>query len=96
MTPNTQHPPPHTHRPHGSFPVRVDSSRAAALGLHADLDADSIVRAYAEDFPLALSPSLELQPLLPSAGTAGTTPGVVPSATDGAERKLRECHRPEP
>lgn len=46
----------------GSFPARVDASRAHALGLTASHDAASLVRAYAEDFPSALAPGLELLP----------------------------------
>lgn len=46
----------------GSFPARVDASRAHALGLTASHDAASLVRAYVEDFPSALAPGLELLP----------------------------------
>jgi hypothetical protein len=46
----------------GSFPARVDASRALALGLEGGDDAASIVRAYAEDFPSALGPGVELVP----------------------------------
>lgn len=42
----------------GSFPTKVDSSRAAALGLASDLDAESFIRDYIEDFPSAIKSSL--------------------------------------
>ena len=44
----------------GSFPTKVDSGRARALGLQADLDAASMVRQYAEDFPNAIHPSVRM------------------------------------
>ena len=46
----------------GSFPTKVDSSRARALGLTADIDAASIVREYADDFAAAIHPDVRLQP----------------------------------
>lgn len=61
-----------------SFPTKVDSNRAEALGLVADLDADSIVRAYAEDFPEKLAPAIRLQAPLEDA-TPGSATSAVPS-----------------
>jgi nucleoside-diphosphate-sugar epimerase len=56
----------------GSFPTKVDCSRALALGLSAEgLDAESMVRSYIEDFPAAVLPSLRLTPAAPAAGAAG-------------------------
>jgi hypothetical protein len=43
-----------------SFPIDVDCSRALALGMRADLDAESIVRQYARDFPAAVAPGIRM------------------------------------
>ena len=51
-----------------SFPSRVDSSRALALGMAPSLDATAMVRAYVEDFPSALANGVKVPPaaLVPS------------------------------
>ena len=51
--------------------TKVDCGRALALGLAADLDADTLVRHYAEDFPAALAPGLRLQPAAAAESTLG-------------------------
>jgi len=53
-----------------SFPSRVDSSRALALGMAPSLDATAMVRAYVEDFPSALAPGVNVPP----AALAPSTP----------------------
>ena len=44
-----------------SFPVKVDASRALALGLPAASSAEAMVQAYAEDFPTEVAPSIRLR-----------------------------------
>ena len=58
----------------GSFPTKVDCSRAVALGLAADLDAEALVRQYADDFPDAIAPSIALRP--PAAAAASAASGL--------------------
>ena len=50
-----------------SFPARIDCGRARALGIRADLSAESIVREYAEDFPAALAKDVRLAEAPPMA-----------------------------
>jgi NAD(P)-dependent dehydrogenase (short-subunit alcohol dehydrogenase family) len=58
--------------------AQVDCGRAVALGLAADLDAESLVRHYAEDFPAALAPGLRLRPAAAAAqGPEGRRTKVV-------------------
>ena len=45
-----------------SFPTKVDASRAVALGMVPSLDAEGMVRAYMEDFPEAIAPSIKPAP----------------------------------
>ena len=55
----------------GSFPAKIDCSRALALGLSAGaLDMESIVRNYCDDFPSALAPAIRLTPPPPAGATA--------------------------
>ena len=44
----------------GSFPTKVDSARAQALGLQNDLEVVAMIRQYAEDFPSAIHPAVRL------------------------------------
>jgi len=63
----------------GSFPTKVDASRALALGVSPSLDAEAMVRAYAEDFPSTLAPSVQLQP----AAAPVPTPGALAASGGG-------------
>jgi len=45
----------------GSFPIKVNASRALQLGIPEAPTAEQLIREYAEDFPQALVPGLELK-----------------------------------
>jgi NAD(P)-dependent dehydrogenase (short-subunit alcohol dehydrogenase family) len=46
----------------GSFPTKIDAKRAIALGIPSAPDAETLIRDYAEDFPAAIAPGIELSP----------------------------------
>ena len=69
----------------GSFPTRVNSRRANALGLSARLDAESIVREYAQDFPAALHPSIRIRA---DEGDVGDTSDAAKAATATADHSV--------
>ena len=43
----------------GSFPTKVDCSRALACGMQSTLSIEGLIRDYCEDFPQALTPTHE-------------------------------------
>ena len=67
-----------------SFPTEIECDRALELGLPSDgLDADSIVRAYAADFPGQVADGLELLQSAPAkaAAIAAATDAPSPDGT---------------
>ena len=64
----------------GSFPTKIDGSRAKKLGIPSAPDAETLVRQYAEDFPNAVAPGVEIAP--------PTTKSALPSTNNNVNRKV--------
>ena len=68
----------------GSFPTKVDCSRAVALGLAADLDAEALVRQYCDDFPDAIAPGIALRPAASSSSASAAAAAAAAAAAGHA------------
>jgi len=67
----------------GSFPTKVDCSRALALGLPDVPDPETLVRHYCEDFPDDLSPAIEILPPTPQVDLGDCTVALITGGGTG-------------
>jgi NAD(P)-dependent dehydrogenase (short-subunit alcohol dehydrogenase family) len=65
----------------GSFPTKIDASRAIALGIPVAPNAETLVREYIEDFPSAIAQGIEIVPTKYSTDTSSHSQPSAVSAT---------------